>query len=116
MACNSKGSSLLEEKKLSETVRYIPVLNDRSKKGFKERDAVTNAWTEVARSLDFIENWDDAKNLLENFKMFIFFLDVLLYQAQKMSKHIGGHSQISKKCYKLFYLFPFHNTFNSSYT
>ena len=25
-------------------------------------------WTEVARSLDFIENWDDAKNLFEKFK------------------------------------------------
>ena len=27
-----------------------------------------SAWTEVASSLDFIENWDDAKNLFENFK------------------------------------------------
>ena len=68
MACNSKGLSLVEEEKLSETVRNFPVLYDKSKKGYKERDAVKNAWTEVARSLDFIENWDDAKNLFENFK------------------------------------------------
>ena len=60
MACNSKGLSLFEEKKSSETVRNFPVLYDRSKKGFKERGAVKNAWTEAARSLDFIENWDDV--------------------------------------------------------
>jgi len=40
MACNSKGLSPFEQKKLSETVRNFPVLYDRSKKGFKERDAV----------------------------------------------------------------------------
>ena len=67
-----------------------------------------NAWTEVARSLDFIENWHDAKTLFEKFKMYIFLLDVLLHQAQKMSKAIGGHSRISKN------ILPFHNTFNSS--
>ena len=59
-----------------------------------------NAWTEVARSLDFFENWDDAKNLFENFQMCIFLLDFWLYQAQKMSKPIKGHSQISKKIFK----------------
>ena len=114
MACNSKGLSLLEEKQLSETVRNFPVLYDRSKKGFMVRDAVKNAWTEVARSLDFIENWDDARNLFENFKTCIFLHDVWPYQAQKMSKPIGGHSQISKKYSKLFYLSPIHYTFNSS--
>ena len=40
MVCNSKGLSLFEEKKLSQTVRNFPVLYDRSKKGFKESDAV----------------------------------------------------------------------------
>ena len=61
MAYNSKGLSLFEEKKLSENFRNFPVLYDRSKKGFKERGAVENAWTKVGRSLDFIDNWDDAK-------------------------------------------------------
>ena len=67
MACNSTVLSLVDEEKLSETVRNFPVLYDKSKKGYKGRDAVQNAWTEVARSLDFIEHWDDAKNLFENF-------------------------------------------------
>ena len=29
--------------------------------GLKERDAVKNFWTEVARSFDFIKTWEDAK-------------------------------------------------------
>ena len=100
MACNSKGLLLFEEEKLSETVRNFSVLYDKSKKGFKERDAVENAWTEAARSLDFIENWDVAKNLFENFKICIFFLDFWLCQAQKMSTPIRGCSQISKNIFK----------------
>ena len=55
MACNSKRLSHFEEKKLSETVRNFPVLYDRSKTGFKERDAVNNAWAVVVGLLDFIE-------------------------------------------------------------
>ena len=39
MVCNSKGLSLFEEKKLSECSKF-PVPNDKSTKGFKERDAV----------------------------------------------------------------------------
>ena len=68
MACNSKVLSLVDEEKLSETVRNFPVLYDKSKKGYKERDAVQNAWTEVARSLDFIENWDHAKKFIRKFQ------------------------------------------------
>ena len=68
MACSSKVVSLVDEDTLSETVRNFPLLYDKSKKGYKERDAVQNTWTEVARSLDVIEKWDDAKNVFENFK------------------------------------------------
>ena len=32
------------EEELSETVRSFPVLYDKSHKGFKEKDAVKNAW------------------------------------------------------------------------
>jgi len=56
------------------------------------------------------------KTLFKNIKMCIFLLDFWLYQARKMSKPIRGHSQISKKYSILLYLFPFHNTFNSSQT
>jgi len=58
MACNSKGLSPIEEEKPSETVQSGL---------YKERDAVKYAWTEVTRSLDFINNCDETKNLLENF-------------------------------------------------
>ena len=51
MACNSKALSLFEEKKLSETVQNFPVLYDRSKKGFKERDAVKNAFNHTLKIL-----------------------------------------------------------------
>ena len=68
MAECRKSLSLLEEEKLSETVRNFPVLYDKSHTGYKERDAVKNAWTEVANSLEFIEDWHDAKNSYEIFK------------------------------------------------
>ena len=37
-------------------VKGFPVLYDRRVKGFKEKDAVQNAWGKVAKSLDFAEN------------------------------------------------------------
>lgn len=52
----AKTLSLLEEENLSEAVRNFPVLYDKSHKGYKERDAVRNAWNEVAASLDFVAN------------------------------------------------------------
>jgi len=42
-ACNSKGLSIFEEEKLSESVQNFPVLYNKSKKGFKESDSVKNA-------------------------------------------------------------------------
>ena len=62
MAECRKGLSLLEEEKLSEAVCNFPVLYDKSRRGYRERDSVKNAWTEVANSLEFIEDWHDAKN------------------------------------------------------
>ena len=68
MAECRKGLSLLDEEKISEAVRNFPVLYDKSHKGYKERDTVKNAWTEVANSLQVIEDWHDAKNSYEIFK------------------------------------------------
>ena len=51
--------SLLEEGKLSEAVRQYPFLHNKAHKGYKERDAVTNAWEELAKELDFLENGND---------------------------------------------------------
>ena len=99
MACNSKVLSLVDEEKLSETVRNFPVLHDKSKKGYKERDAVQNAWTEVARSLDFIENWDDAKNLFENFKKR--YLKKRNVQYTTFSSNFLGSSLLSVKTTRL---------------
>ena len=44
-----------EDELLAENVRLYPVLYDKSKKGFKERDVVQNAWAKVASMLDFVE-------------------------------------------------------------
>ena len=42
------------EEELSETVRGFPVLYDKSHKGFKEKDAVKNAWV-LALSFHFLK-------------------------------------------------------------
>ena len=47
---------LQEEEMLAEKVKGSPVLYDKRVKGFKEKDAVQNAWEKVAESLDFAEN------------------------------------------------------------
>ena len=41
------------EEELSETVRNFPLLYGKSHKGFKETDAVKNAWNGVATALEF---------------------------------------------------------------
>lgn len=48
--------SLQEEEMLSEKVKKYPVLYDKQCKGYKEKDAVENAWTAVAKELEFVEN------------------------------------------------------------
>ena len=42
------------EEELSETVRSFPVLYDKSHKGFKEKDAMKNAWDAVVTALEYI--------------------------------------------------------------
>ena len=45
-----------DEKRLAETVKAFPCLYDKTKKGYKEKDVVTNAWNSVVNQLDFIED------------------------------------------------------------
>ena len=54
----SRGASLLlhQEELLAEKVKQYPCLFDKSKKAYKERDVVKNAWEAVASSLEFVEN------------------------------------------------------------
>ena len=47
---------LQEEEMLVEKVKGFPVVYDKKVKGFKEKDAVQNAWEKVAESLEFAEN------------------------------------------------------------
>ena len=48
--------SLQENEELAETLRTFPCLYDKSKKEYKDKNVVQNAWKEVADQLDFIEN------------------------------------------------------------
>ena len=48
--------NIVQEEQLCEVVRSYPVIYDKSHKGYKERDAVANAWKDVANSLEFIPN------------------------------------------------------------
>ena len=47
---------LHKQEMLAEKVQSFPVLYDKRVTGFKEKDAVQNAWEKVAESLDFEEN------------------------------------------------------------
>ena len=44
-----------QNEELCEEVRKYPVLYDKSLTGYKERNAVANAWNEVAKQLTFTE-------------------------------------------------------------
>ena len=46
----------IPRKELTETVRGLPVLHDKSNKGFKQQDVVKNTCNGVARALDFVRN------------------------------------------------------------
>ena len=50
-----KKLSLQEEELLSEEVRAFSCLYDKTRKAYKERDVVRNAWNSVADKLDFLE-------------------------------------------------------------
>ena len=41
---------LADEERLAETVKAFPCLHDKTKKGYKEKDVVTNAWNSVANT------------------------------------------------------------------
>ena len=43
------------EEELWETVRIFPVLQDKSNKGFEDKDVVKNAWDGVATALKYTE-------------------------------------------------------------
>ena len=47
---------LSQEEKLSEIVKQYHCLYDKTSKGYKEKDAVNNAWREVANEVEFAEN------------------------------------------------------------
>ena len=48
--------SITEEEQLSEKVKEFPLLYSKIAKGYKEKDAVNNAWRSVAETLDFAED------------------------------------------------------------
>lgn len=48
--------SFAEEEILCEKVKSFPILYDKSHKGYKERDAISNAWEAVSKEIDFVEN------------------------------------------------------------
>ena len=56
---------LQEEEMLAEKLQSFPVLYGERVKGFKEKDAVQNAWEKVAESLDFAENGNFIQNILK---------------------------------------------------
>ena len=45
--------SIEENELLSETIRRYPCLYDKSKKEYKDKNVVANAWREVADQLEF---------------------------------------------------------------
>ena len=56
MAAKQKKLTIEQEENLAFEVKKFPCLFDKTKKGYKEKDCVANAWNEVASSLEFAEN------------------------------------------------------------
>ena len=50
----SLSLSIEDNERLSEVVRQFPCLYDKSKKEYKDKNVVENAWKNVAQNLDFI--------------------------------------------------------------
>ena len=50
----STSLTLEENERLSEAVRQFPCLYDKSKKEYKDKNVVENAWKDVAKSLEFL--------------------------------------------------------------
>ena len=47
---------LANEEGLSEIVKTLPCLYDKTTKGYNEKDVSANTWNKVAEQLDFIED------------------------------------------------------------
>ena len=52
--------TLQEEKILCEKVKQYPVLYDKQRKGYREKDVVSNTWKALAIDVEFIENGTSA--------------------------------------------------------
>ena len=48
--------SLMQENNLREIIHNYPIILDKLCKGYKERDAIANAWKKIANSLEFIRD------------------------------------------------------------
>ena len=48
--------SLIQKENLHEIIQNLSVFFDKFCRGCKERDVVTNAWEEIANSLEFLRN------------------------------------------------------------
>ena len=47
---------IVQEKFFCKLVRQLPVIFDKSHRGYKEKDTEVNAWIEIVNFLDFISN------------------------------------------------------------
>ena len=56
MAEKKTKLTIENEEQLAHEVKKYPCLFDKADKGYKEKDCVSNAWREVATSLDFIRS------------------------------------------------------------
>ena len=63
----------LQEERLCEIIREYPILYDKSLKGYKERDAVSNCWEEIATMVDYLPNGISVKNAFDNFSYLVTF-------------------------------------------
>ena len=58
MPTNKKRFTILREDEiLSEVVKKLPYLYDKSSPSYIERDVVRNAWVEVGEKLKFLESY-----------------------------------------------------------
>ena len=53
---DKKSFSIQEEEILMELIRIYHCLYDKSKKSYKERDVNRNAWSKVAKKLNFLQD------------------------------------------------------------
>ena len=68
MASQKKNLSLFDEENLTELVRNYPILYVKSHQAYKERDAVRNAWQDVAMALEFTSDGESARQYFDVLK------------------------------------------------